>query len=81
MGSLIKHTADGIEIQIHVFDERTTAIHYITVSRGYTFNKHVDFIDIFNGPQGQRATLRLRTHDRGRALDKAVWVAGFYSKE
>ena len=64
MGCLVEITATGVEVEIHKFDTRERAQHYLTVGRGYTFDKHEDWalapgFDFYNGPvEGERATLR-----------------------
>lgn len=61
---------DHNEIDLHVFDTCEVAQHYLTVSRGYTFDHHkpwtsTDGIDFYkNGTPGLRASLRKRADGR-----------------
>lgn len=66
MGCQVEITATGVEVEIHKFDTRERAEHYLMIGRGYTFDKHVDWafapgFDFYNGRvEGERATLRNR---------------------
>lgn len=64
MGHRVEQAHDGAEVEIHRFDSKESAHHYVTVSRAYVFRRHepwgfTDGIDFYQGPQAeQRASVR-----------------------
>lgn len=80
MGCLVEKLDDGQEVEVHVFDTKLTATHYLTVSRGYTFDRHETWgftsgIDFYQGPKPTlRASLREKT-EAGRTL----WSVAFWT--
>jgi hypothetical protein len=78
MGCLVERTDTGVEVDVHVFDRREDAVHYVTVSRLYRFERHAPWgyvgeFDFYTGPS-PRARACVRKKD-------GSWRACFWMKE
>lgn len=85
MGCLVEKTDTGVEVEIHRFDTRDLAAHYLTVSRGYTFDRHEPWgvssgIDFYRGRSPHfRASLREKTADGWKTdSDRKFWSVAFW---
>jgi hypothetical protein len=64
MGCEVQKTDTGVEVDVHRFDTKEAAEHYLTVGRRYTYDRHETWgltsgIDFYQGPNpGLRASLR-----------------------
>lgn len=80
MGCRVEKTATGVEIDVHVFDTKDDAVHYVTRSRRYTFERHEPWgftpgYDFFKGAvAGERASVRQGPHANG----VPTWCAAFW---
>lgn len=76
MGCLVEITDTGIEVDIHKFDFRERAVHYLTVGRGLTYDRQDSWgfseIVFYRGANGQRASLR----KKGGYWSAAFWQEG-----
>lgn len=79
MGCLVEKTDTGVEIELHVFDTKADAAHYVTRPRRYTFERHEPWsftpgYDFYKGAvEGERASVRQGPHGLWRA---AFWIEG-----
>jgi hypothetical protein len=68
MGAKIEVTDTGQEIEVHAMHNRVAAIHYMTVQRGYRFDRHETWgftsgFDFYQGPKPeQRGCIRERAN-------------------
>src|SRR4051812_24591705 len=84
MGCEVKKLDDGQEVEVHIFDTKEKAVHYLTVSRGYTFDRHETWgmtsgFDFYQGPISSptaRAALREKRID-----NRDVWSVAFWRTE
>jgi hypothetical protein len=80
MGCAVEKTATGVEIDVHVFDTKDDAVHYVTRSRRFAFERHEPWgftpgYDFFNGAfPGERASVRQGPQANGRP----TWIAAFW---
>lgn len=78
MGCMVEKTDTGVEIDVHVFDTKADAEHYVTRSRRYAFERHDTWgttpgFDFYNGAiPGERAVIRAA----GKAWRAAFWIEG-----
>lgn len=75
MGCLVEKTDTGIEVELHLFDDFALATHYMTVGRGYEFDRHEPWMstpgfDFYNGPNGKLGCVRIL---------KGMWRAVFWN--
>ena len=76
MGKRIEMTDTGVEVHVHLFDDKASAEHYMRVGRGYKFDRHEPWafsegFDFYSGPQ---------TFERGCIRKSAgSWKAVFWS--
>lgn len=78
MGYLAQITDTGVEVEVHRFDTKELAEHYVTRGRRYVFDRHEVWgmtagLDFYKGADKERASVR------GKIIDgKPLWQAVFW---
>ncbi len=85
MGCTVEKTDTGVEIDVHVFDTKLAATHYLMVGRRYKYERHETWgftsgIDFYQGPNPEeRASLREKTSSHfGNPCKKTIWSVAFW---
>ncbi len=77
MGCMVEVTDTGVEVDVHVFDTKADAEHYVTRSRRYSlaaFHGPDDFYFYKSAVEGEHASIR-RTRG-GQTWRACFWIEG-----